>query len=279
MNPTQGRYPVRFGTAEILRDLDHPTGWLLSVDGVAQSYVDTANPRHLEFDYVRRLAEVVDSHGEPGTPVEAVHLGGGACTLPRYIAAVRPGSRQRVFDADEGMVELVRGQFGVDSIPGLELTVADGRAAVSCLPDASADVVVVDAFERGTLAGALYGLEATRDISRVLRADGLYMANLSDGPDLKFTSRAVATLSAVFGSVLLLAEPPVLRGRRHGNIVLAAAATGLPVAEIAAKEAAAPFPARCVTAAELRALVGPATPLTDNDPTPPPVPPSGLFSQ
>jgi hypothetical protein len=42
--PVPGRWPVDFGTAELLQDLDSDDGWLLSVDGVPQSYVDRADP-------------------------------------------------------------------------------------------------------------------------------------------------------------------------------------------------------------------------------------------
>ncbi|GLZ43183.1 fused MFS/spermidine synthase [Actinokineospora sp. NBRC 105648] len=267
---------MRFGTAELLRDLDRANGWLLSVDGVAQSYLDLDDPTHLEFDYVRRIADVVDAAADPDEPVDVVHVGGGACTLARYIAATRPGSRQRVVDADGALVALVRAHFGLD-VPGVEVTVGDGKEIVACLPDASADLVVVDAFERGMLAGGLLTIESTRDISRVLRADGVYLANLSDGPGLPFARRVVATLSAVFGNVLLLADPGVLRGRRFGNIVLAAAAGELPVRAVAQRAAAAAFPARCVTAAELRALFGPAKPLSDTEPVPAPAPPIDPF--
>nr|WP_026316695.1 fused MFS/spermidine synthase [Actinokineospora enzanensis] len=275
--PRQGRFPVRFGTAEVLRDLDRSDGWLLSVDGVAQSYVDLADPTHLEFDYVRRIADVVDCAWPAGAAVDALHIGGGACTLPHYIAVTRRGSAQTVVDADPLLVSLVREQFGVDAVPGMTLQVGDGRALTRSVADASVDLVVVDAYEKGVLSGGLFSVESTRDLSRVLRGNGVYLANLSDGPGLRFAARAVATLSAVFGVVMLVAEPGVLKGRRFGNIVLAASAVELPVAEVAARAAAAVFPSRCVMAAELRALVGPARVLTDVEGVDVPVPPTDSF--
>ena len=57
-SPVPGEYPVRFGTAELLADADRPGGWLVSVEGVAQSYVDLEDPLHLEFDYVRRMGDI-----------------------------------------------------------------------------------------------------------------------------------------------------------------------------------------------------------------------------
>ena len=275
--PVAGHYPVRFGTAELVRDAGRGNAWLLSVDGVAQSYVDLDDPAHLEFDYVRRFADVVNRL--PPGPLDALHVGGAACTLPRYVAASRPGSRQLVFDADGELVELVRTQLGL-RVPGLRVRVTDGREGLATRREDSADLVVVDAFERATLAGGLATLEATTAIAGILRAPGVYLANITDGSGLPFARRFLATLLSVFPEVLLLADPGVLRGRRFGNPVLAASATELPTAEIARRTASAAFPARCVHGAELRKLAGRATPITDADAPPPPKPPDdvlGLF--
>jgi spermidine synthase len=275
--PEPGHYPVRFGTAELVRDADRGNAWLVSVDGVAQSYVDLDDPAHLEFDYVRRFADVVDRL--PPGPLDALHVGGAACTLPRYVAATRAGSRQLVFDADGDLVELVRTQLGL-RVPGLRVRVTDGREGLATRREDSADLVVVDAFERATLAGGLATLEATAAIAGILRAPGVYLANITDGSGLPFARRFLATLLAVFPEVLLLADPGVLRGRRFGNLVLAASATALPTEEIARRTASAAFPARCVHGAELRKLAGKATPITDTNAPPPPSPPDdvlGLF--
>lgn len=268
---------MRFGTAELLRDADRGNAWLVSVDGVAQSYVDLDDPANLEFDYVRRFGDVVDQL--PPGPVDALHVGGAACTLPRYVAATRPGSRQLVFDADGELVELVRAQLGL-RVPGLRVRVTDGRAGLATRREDSADLLVVDAFERATLAGGLATLEATRATAGILRANGVYLANITDGSGLPFARRFLATLLAVFPEVLLLADPAVLKGRRFGNLVFAASAAPLPTAEIARRTASAAFPSRCVDGAELRKLAGRAKPITDEDAPPPPQPPNdvlGLF--
>jgi hypothetical protein len=276
-DPVPGRYPVRFGTAELVKDADRGNAWLVSVDGVAQSYVDLDDPAHLEFDYVRRFGDVVD--GLPPGPLEALHIGGAACTLPRYVAATRPGSKQLVFDADGELVELVRAQLGL-RIPGLRVRVTDGRAGLATRREGSADLVVVDAFERATLAGGLATREATTAIAAILRPTGTNLANITDGSGLPFARRFLATLLSVFPEVLLLADPGVLRGRRFGNLVCAASSSPLPAAEIARKTASAAFPARCVYGDELRKLAGRAKPITDADPPPSPQPPEdvlGLF--
>ncbi|MFC5288309.1 spermidine synthase [Actinokineospora guangxiensis] len=273
-----GRAMVRFGEAELLPDLDHPGGWLLTVDGVPQSYVDEYDPFRLEFDYVRRLGDLVDLAAPPSTPLATVHIGGGACTLARYLAATRPGSAQRVVDADGELVAFLTAHLGMD-IPGVRVTVGDGRAYVATLSDRVADLVVLDAFERASVPGGLATVEFAREAARVLAPDGMFLLNVSDGPGLLFGRRVAATLLATFAHVLLLAEPGVLRGRRYGNLVLAASASPLPVSGVAARAAAAPFPSRCLAGAHIPEFTADARPLTDHDTMPSPTPPWGLLGR
>ncbi|ANN14577.1 spermidine synthase-like protein [Amycolatopsis orientalis] len=270
--PTPGTYPVRFGTAELLRDADRSNAWMISVDGVAQSHVNLDDPADLEFDYIRRIADVVDCLGEG--PLDVLHVGGAACTLPRYITATRPRSRQLVFDADGELVALVREQLG---LKGLKVRVGDGREGVSARYDASADLVIVDAFERGVLAGGLATVEFTNEVARVLRPAGTYVANVSDGPNLPFLRRFLATLATSFPHLALLAEPGVLRGRRFGNIVVAASRVELPVEDLTRRAASSAYPARCVAAEDLRQLQGKARPVSDAEALPSPVPPKDVF--
>lgn len=265
---------MRFGTAELLRDADRPNAWLLSVGGVAQSYVDLDDPANLEFDYVRRFGDVVDHL--PDGPLDALHIGGAACTLPRYLAASRPGSRQVVFDADGELVALVREQLGLH-VPGVRVRVGDGREGLATRRGDSADLVVVDAFERARLAGGFATTECTAEIARILRPSGVYLANITDGPGLPFGRRVLATLSEFFPHLLLLADPAVLRGRRFGNLVFAASTMDLPITEIAARTASAAFPARCVSGPELRKFRGNAVPLTDTEPGTTPTPPEDIL--
>ncbi|WP_203230761.1 spermidine synthase, partial [Agromyces humi] len=85
---------------EFEADVFSPTGLTLLVDGTAQSHVDPADPTRLFFEYVRRLGHVLDAVAPEGEPIRVLHLGGGAMTLPRYVAATRPGSHQLVVELD-----------------------------------------------------------------------------------------------------------------------------------------------------------------------------------
>ena len=274
---------VDLGTARLLPDLDRPRGWLLTMDDAPQSYVDLDNPLHLEFEYVQRLAHAADLAAPPGRPLDALHLGGGALTLPRYLAATRPGSRQRVVELDAALIALVREYLPWTPARGgaevrIEVQAADARAALAASPDGCADLLVADVFGGSRIPAHLTSVEFVREAARVLRADGLYAANLADGAPLDFARSQLATVAAVFPEVCLVAEPSVLRGRRYGNLVILAGRQPFPVADLARRTAADAFPARVVHGDRLDLLRGDARPVTDATAAPSPAPPDGAFS-
>ncbi len=100
---------------------------------------------------------------------------------------------------------------------------------------------------------------------------------MADGPPLAHARARVATLRAQFPRAGLLAEPGVLRGRRFGNLVLAASRRELPVAALARRAAADPFPARVLDGADLDRFTAGARPVTDATAQPSPAPPADLF--
>ncbi|MER5873287.1 fused MFS/spermidine synthase [Streptomyces sp. NPDC002044] len=266
------------GTAKLLPDVDRERAWLLTVDGAPQSYVDLDEPDHLEFEYVRRLAHVLDRAADPGRPLDLLHLGGGALTLPRYAAVTRPGSRQTVVEFDAGLVELVAEYLPLPADAGVTVHAADARTWLEAAPPASADVVVADVFGGSRVPARLTSVEYAREAARVLRPGGLYAANLADGAPFDFLRAQLATFGAVFGELALLAEPAVLRGRRFGNAVLLASDAELPVAALARRCAGDAFPARVECGAGLARFVRGARPVGDAEAVASPEPPEGAFS-
>ncbi|WP_433497546.1 spermidine synthase [Sphaerimonospora sp. CA-214678] len=273
--PLSGRYPVTFGEVELLRDLDRPDGWLLTMDGIPQSYVDLSDPTYLDFTYVQLMAEVIDCL--PERPLDAVHIGGGACTLPRYISAKRPGSRHLVVEPDAGLVQLVREQLRLKSVPRLKVRVLDGRSAAGGLPDDFADLFVLDAFSGATMPVELATAQFMAEVARILRPDGTLLVNVADGKGLAFVKRVVATIGGAFRHVALLAEPGIFRGRRFGNLIVAASPAELPIGPITRRAAGGGVPARCVSGEDLTRLIAGAHPIRDGDAVLTPVPPPDLF--
>jgi spermidine synthase len=274
-----GPTPVDGGTAELLGDADRDGSWVLMVDGTPQSHVDLEDPSHLEFEYVRRMGHVLDLAGEEGAPIDVVHLGGGALTLPRYVAVTRPGSRQRVVEIDQQLTDLVRAHLPLPRGARIRVRAADARAGLEALPTRSADVVVSDVFAGARTPAHLTSVECAEQARRVLRPGGVYAANVADGPPLRFARVQTATLRAVFAHVCLLAEPGTLRGRRFGNLVAVASDAELPIRALVRRCAADPMPSRVVDGADLARFAGKARPVHDADAVASPEPPGGVFSR
>jgi hypothetical protein len=267
---------VASGLAEIVADPDRPSGRTLLVDGAPQSHVDLADPTHLEFEYVRRMAAAIDLIAPPGVPLRALHLGGGALTLPRYVAATRPGSPQRVVEIDGLLVELVRRALPFDPRAKLRVRVGDAREAVAGTRDGGDDLVVLDVFAGARTPAHLASVEFMHDVARVLAPDGRLVANVADGPPLRHARAQVATIRAALPEACLVADAGVLRGRRFGNLVVLAGRTALPVAALSRRAAGDWFPGRVET--DLDRFTGGAAPVTDADAVPSPEPPKNLFS-
>lgn len=274
-NPVPGRYLVVFGEVELLRDLDNPAGWMLLMDGVPQSYVDLADPTHLDFEYVQLMGIAVDCL--PEGPLDVTHVGGGGFTLPRYVAATRPGSRQIVIEPDHALVQLVRDQLALKTVPRLKVRTTGGREGVATLEDASADLVILDAFSGAVMPIELATAEYMGDLARVLRPHGTLLVNVADGKGLRFARRLLSTVRGVFRHVTLLAEPGVLRGRRFGNLIVVASNRDLPLDRLVRSAAGGLTQARCVAGEDLVKFVAGAKPIHDGDPVAAPVPPPAVF--
>jgi spermidine synthase len=267
------------GQAELLRDADRDGGWVLCVGGVPQSYVDLSDPTYLDFEYMRMMGDVVDCIAEDGVALDAVHIGGAGCTLPRYIAATRPGSRQVVFEPDRPLVDLVRERLPLKGVPGLKIRITDGRSGMAGVADEADDLVVMDAFAEASMPVELATREFTLEAGRVLRPGGVYLMNVADGFRLKYVRRVVATVRSVFRYVLLLGEPGVLRGRRFGNLIVVASRAPLPVPPLARRAAIGPFPFRLVAGDELGGFCAGSPPIHDGDEVEVPEPPPQVFGR
>ncbi|WP_119583774.1 spermidine synthase, partial [Streptomyces europaeiscabiei] len=230
------------GLAELLPDRDRPRAWTLLVDGAPQSHVDLDDPAYLSFEYQRRLGHVIDLVAPAGRPVHVVHLGGGAFTLARYVAATRPRSTQQVVERDAALVQLVRRQLPLDPNARVRVRSTDAREGLAKVPDEWADLVIADVFSAARTPAHLTSTEFLTDVRRVVRPGGYYAANLADGPPLAHLRGQIATAAGVFPELALIADPTVLRGRRFGNAVLVASGRPLPVAELTRRAASDPHP-------------------------------------
>ena len=263
------------GHAELLRDPDRRAAWMLLVDGVPQSLVDLDDPGYLEFEYVRRLGHVIDTAAPPGQPLRVLHLGAGALTLARYVAATRPGSPQLAVEVDAALVDLVRLRLPLRRV---RVRVGDARAVLERLRAGSYDVVIADVFAGGRTPAHLTSVEFAAAARRVLSDGGVFAANVADGAPLAHARAQVATVRAVIPQVALIADAGVLRGRRFGNLVLVASPEPLPAAALTRRAAGDPMPGRLVHGGDLVRFTAGAKPVTDATAVPSPAAPPGAFA-
>ncbi|NED93803.1 spermidine synthase-like protein [Phytoactinopolyspora alkaliphila] len=253
--PIPGKHATDTGTVELVADEDGKGGWLVLVNGVASSYVDPGDPTRLEFEYVQWTARVLDVAAPEGEPMSAVHIGGAGCTLPLYLAFTRPGSRQLVLEVDAALATLARQAFGLRGVRGLRIKAADGRAGIAELPDRSVDVVVRDAFDGSAVPAHLTTVEYHREVGRVLRPDGIYVANVADNAQVRESRAEAVAARSVFADVAMIAEPAQFRGRRFGNVLLVASQSPLPEDVLIRRLAGGAVRARYVDAGRVKELV------------------------
>lgn len=231
-----------------------PGSFSLVVDGTPQSHVSIDDPSQLFFEYVQRMGHVIDQLRVPGAPITAIHLGAGAFTIPRYIHATRPGSRQQVIELEMDLVDLVREHLPLPRDAQIRLRHGDARETLKKLPNGlhgAADLLVVDVFSGARTPAHVTSVEFYTEAAVLLASDGIVLVNVADGPGLAFARSQASTLKTVFGNVAALAETQILKGRRFGNVVMVASKTKLPTEWMPRLLAGGPHPAVVVAGREL----------------------------
>jgi spermidine synthase len=228
--------------ATVTTDPNRPTGRVLWLNSARHSYVDLADPRHLEFAYTQWIGALADVFAPAAQPVRALHLGGGGFTLPRYLAATRPGSDSLVLEIDGELVELDRARLGLRTGPGLRVIVGDARVELAEQPAGSRDLVIGDAFGHLVVPWHLATRELTEQVRRVLRPGGVYALNVIDYPPGRFIRAEVATVAAVFDHVAVVSTAQALATtaeraevRAGANFVVLASDSPLPLDALRAR--------------------------------------------
>ena len=147
----------------------------------------------------------------------------------------------------------------------LRIRIGDARLGLATLPAGSADVVVRDVFYGGVAPGRFRTVEFAAQVRETLAPGGTYLLNIADATPFRLLGGDLATLAGVFPQLVVVYEPAVLRGRRHGNFVVVASAAQLPVADITRRVADGAVLGRVRSGAQALALAGDHRVLRDAD--------------
>ena len=254
---------TRYYCASVVTDPARASGRTLVLDGLRHSYVDLDDPAHLEFAYTRRFADVLAQ--QPAGALDVLHLGGGGFSVPRHLAAVRPGSRSTVLEVDPQIPVIGRERLGLVTGPELVVKVGDARTAITGQRSGAYDVVVGDAFGSLAVPWHLTTTEMVQQVRRVLRPGGVYLLNVIDYPPLAFARAETATLLKAFDDVAVMAVPQTIAGKGGGNLVLVASDRALPVAALLSSAGARGEPSSVISRTEVERFAGQAQVLTDDD--------------
>ncbi|WP_187975537.1 spermidine synthase [Corynebacterium poyangense] len=220
-----GTYPIDSGTLEVVRDDLISHSWLLKVNGVPSSHLHLEDPSYLDFEYMRWMAYAMESfvstYLDP-TTLRITHLGGAGCSMARWCVDRWPQSRNTVVEFDAQLAQLVRRLFDLPRSPHLKIRADEARKVITSARPASRDIIIRDVFDHAHTPTHFVTREFVSEVSRSLSPQGLYLANCGDHSDLHLARDEIATLASVFSEVAVIADPPMLKGRRYGNLVLIA---------------------------------------------------------
>lgn len=250
---------------------DGRAGWVILVDGHAQSRVNLDDPLDLAFEYVVLAAAAIDAL-LPG-PVRATHVGGAGLTLPRWIHATRPGSPQIVLEPSATLTAAVRRELPLPRGHRIRVREIDGAAGILALADSSADLLIVDAYAGGQVPAELGAAPFLGECARVVAPSGIAVLNLADEPHGRYVDRVAAGLSgAGLAHTAALATADVAKRRRFGNRILLASRVPLDLIGLERAVRRLPWPARVTRPRPARAFSE-----LDAEPSPEPPPPDGSW--
>ena len=170
---------------------------------------------------------LAEQAARPGVRFGVVGLGTG--TIAAY---VRPTDAMRFFEIDPLVVRLASDPSLFTYLHGcargpVSLTMGDARLSLAGVPDASFDMLLVDAFSSDSVPVHLLTVQAMKRYLKVIRPDGVVILHLSNR-NLDLTGPAAAAVAAAGGVSLqqvYLPPPHTPAFQEAGVIALMAART------------------------------------------------------
>lgn len=264
--PLGEKFTLGGHTVVLTPDPDTRTRVTLMIDGTPHSHIDLNDPTFLAFEYMQYMAAAISQALVPYP--RALHLGVGACSMPRWMHAHSPTTHQLGIDLNAELITAVRSWIPLPSSPHLRLRPQDARAYVDSCPPQRWDLIIRDVFASARVPLSTTTAEFHAAVSQSLTPGGLYLANAVTARGISHVYDELATIAAIAPDIERLAiitEPAVLKGRRFGNVVIAWGADVSHWADssLPRQLRSLPVPATLVTGLELERKISAGKPRTD----------------
>jgi predicted membrane-bound spermidine synthase len=145
--------------------------------GGTQSGIYVNHPDKLLFWYTQRMAEVVAAAPKHD---RILVLGGGAFTLPRYLAKTYPASQVDVVEIDPELAAISRKHFSYDDPKNVYMIFEDARTYIN-KSQKTYDVILVDVYSDSSVPFSLMTKEYGEQIKRLVADDGVIVVNMIAG--------------------------------------------------------------------------------------------------
>ncbi|KAA0975302.1 spermidine synthase [Paeniglutamicibacter gangotriensis] len=238
--------------ATLEEDTFVPGSWVLSLGGAEQSHVNVARPGDIFYEYLRRLANHVDEHGQPGEPLRVLHLGAGALTLARYIETKRPGSVQVAVDLERELLDFVLDALPMGERGNLTTIIGDARHVLTEeLANEEFDIIVLDIFSGSGAPAHLTVPDFYSEMNARLRPGGVVLVNVGDDPPLAFADTQIQAMSEIFATIIASAPTEIFTRKYPGNMILAGTQSRIDLAMVDRLRAAGPHPGMVLVGSDL----------------------------
>lgn len=154
-------------------------------------------------------------------PSDALFLGLGAGTMPRYLYRHYPGIRVDISEIDPDILSAAQKYFSFRENQDMRVHIADGRAFLA-RASKKYDIIFLDAYQSGLLPFHLTTLEFLGELTKRLRDDGIVVANIQTS----VLSRSFHSILRTYRSAFPRVE--IYMGKTSPNTVLVAGIGAFP---------------------------------------------------
>lgn len=233
--------------------------FILSIDGAEQSQVNLEQPQEVFYEYLHRVANLVDLVKAPGEPITALHLGAGALTLARYIQAIRPRSVQHAVELERELLDFVLEHLPLPAGSQVESHIGDARQILGELPaDLRFDVVILDIFSGPDAPAHIACSDFYAEAAVRLNPGGFLLVNVGDEPGFTLVASEILNMRSVLGGVAAYGASDLFSRKYPGNIILIGVNSAWPEHLNERLTAMNPYPATVLSGVELDVLTRPS---------------------